>query len=177
MRSPGMIAIPVLLTLALACQNDLAQPDGVTEAAAAPTFAASPNGTITFEEPLTFVLSPESCSALTTTVTGTGISRGAVHLSPDGSGGVHFSFHNTVQGTASGADGSQYRFNYALNERDTKEPEPPFEVAIVDKFHLIGQGGTPDIAVKLYFDFIVNPDGSFTDLKVRVRGDAGCDPI
>ena len=141
-----------------------------------PAFASA-NATQSFSEPLTFTLTPESCPQLTTTVTGTGVSHVVVHESFDGSGGVHFGFHNTVNGTAVGEDGSTWKFSYQLNQRTTKEAEPPFTVAIVDKFLLLGDGGAPNIKVKFYDAFVVNPDGSFTDIKFRVRGDLGCDAI
>jgi hypothetical protein len=141
-----------------------------------PAFASA-NATQSFREPLTFTLTPATCPQLATTVTGTGESHVVIHQSPDGSGGVHFDFHNTVNGTAVGEDGSTWRFSYQLNERTTKEAVPPFTVATVDKFLLLGGGGAPNIAVKIYDEFVVNADGSITELKLRVRGDPGCDAI
>lgn len=138
---------------------------------------ASANATQTSREPLTFTLTPETCPQLATVVTGTGESHVVVHQSPDASGGVHFIFSNTVKGTAVGEDGSTWKFSYQLNEHDTKEAEPPFTVAFVDKFLLLGDGGAPNIKVKIYNQFVVNPDGSFTDLKIRIRGEPGCDAI
>ena len=142
----------------------------------APSFASA-NATQTLREPLSFTLTPATCPALNTVVHGTGESHVVFHLSPDGSGGVHFSFSNTVKGTAVGEDGSTWRFSYQLNQRSTKEAEPPFTVAFVDKFLLLGDGGASNIKVKIYDKFVVNPDNSFTDLKVRIRGEPGCDAI
>ncbi len=161
--------------LVAACDGSTPLPSDLSSPAA-PAFAAA-NATQSFREPLTFTLTPATCPQLTTTVTGTGESHVVVHESPDGSGGLHFSFHNTVKGTATGADGSTWKFSYQLNERTTKEAEPPFTVAFTDKFLLLGDGGAPNIAVKLYNVFVVNADGSFTDLKLRIRGEPGCDAI
>nr|MBA3260754.1 hypothetical protein [Gemmatimonadales bacterium] len=147
------------------------------EPSAPPALAASPNASVHFLEPVNFELTPETCPELSTTVTGTGTLRGTVHLSPDGSGGLHFHVNTSAQGTATGADGSSYRFSYNNNTQTTKEPVPPFEVRTVDKFRLNGQGSTPDLFVKQYYHFILNPDDSFTDIRVRVRGDPACDAI
>jgi hypothetical protein len=174
MRMSQLIGLAALLA---ACGPDrpLATEPAVSNTS--PPAFASANATLTFREPLTFTLTPAQCSELTTTVTGTGVSHVVVHESPDGSGGIHFSFSNTVNGTATGEDGSFYRFSYQLNERTTKEAVPPFTVAIVDKFLLIGAGKTQNVAVKFYNEFVVNPDGSFTDIKFTVRGELGCDAI
>jgi hypothetical protein len=131
---------------------------------------------VTASEPLSFTLTPADCSQLTTTVTGTGISHIVVHQSPDANGNIHFSFSNTVNGTATGADGSFYRFSYQLNQRATVPPVPPIRVFTGDKFVLLGQGKTQNIAVRFHEEFVVNPDGSITD-TFRVRGDLGCDAI
>lgn len=138
--------------------------------------SANAGSTFTFREPLNFTLTPATCPSLTTIVTGTGVSHLTVHASQSTDGALHFSFHNSVKGTATGADGSAYRFTYNLSAKQSAE-EPPFVVTLVDNFHLLGQGSTPNLAVHQYYDFIVYPDGSFIDLKVRVRGDPGCDPI
>jgi len=169
-----------VLALALAvaaCDDGAPVPVGPSSQPGTGVAFASANATQTFREPLTFTLTPETCPQLTTVVTGTGESHVVVHESADGSGGVHFSFSNTVKGTAVGEDGSTWKFSYQLNEHDTKEAEPPFTVAFVDKFLLLGDGGAPNIKVKIYNQFVVNPDGSFTDLKVRIRGEPGCDAI
>jgi hypothetical protein len=169
--------LSMLAVLVAACGPDQSLPTEHAASNTSPPAFASANATQTFTEPLSFTLTPAECSQLTTTVTGTGISHVVVHESPDATGGIHFSFSNTVNGMATGADGSFYRFSYQLNQRTTKEAVPPFTVALVDKFLLLGQGKTPDITVKFYEEFVVNPDGSFTDLKFRVRGDIACDAI
>ena len=169
-----------VLTLALvvaSCDDGAPLPAGPSVQPAARTAFASANATQTFREPLTFTLTPATCPELSTVVTGTGESHVVIHESPDASGGVHFSFSNTVKGTAVGEDGSTWKFSYQLNQRSTKEAEPPFTIAFVDKFLLLGDGGAPNIKVKIYDEFVVNADGSFTDLKVRIRGEPGCDAI
>ncbi len=176
--SPRLLYASLCAMMLAACAEEQSGNTGPLAAPTAPpAFAASANASFHFREPVVFELTPEVCRQLTTTVTGTGTLRGTVHLSPDGSGGLHFNIHTSAQGTATGADGSSYRFSYNNNTQTTKEPVPPFEVRTVDKFRLNGQGSTPDLFVKQYYDFILNPDGSFTDLRVRVRGDPFCDPI
>ena len=173
MRTPQYIVLAALLA---ACSPD--QPLA-TEAAvsnASPPAFASANATVTASEPLSFTLTPADCSQLTTTVTGTGISHIVLHQSPDANGNIHISFSNTVNGTATGADGSFYRFSYQLNQRATIPPVPPIRVFTGDKFVLIGQGKTQNIAVRFHEEFVLNPDGSITD-TFRVRGDLACDAI
>ena len=174
MRTPKYL---VAAALVAACSSDrsLATEAGVSSTSS-PAFAST-NATQSVNEPLSFTLTPATCSELRTTVRGTGISHIVVHESPDATGGIHFSFSNTVNGTARGADGSFYRFSYQLNERTTTEAVPPFTVNLVDKFLLLGKGKTQNIRVKFHDEFVVNPDGSITDLNFRVRGDPGCDAI
>lgn len=173
---PGLL-LPLLASMGCS-DKTLLQPDASYAAPESPSLAASPNATTTFHEPISFTITPADCSALLTTVTGTGTSHVVVHESVQANGTIHFSFHNNIEGTATGADGSTYRFNYTHNESVTTESfDVPFEIKLVDKWHLIGQGSTPDIPVYQYYDFILNPDGTFVDLRVRVRGDPFCDPI
>jgi hypothetical protein len=173
MRTPQYIVVAALLA---ACSPD--QPlatESVVSTTSPPAFASA-NGTLTASEPLSFTLAPADCSQLTTTVTGTGISHTVLHESPDANGKIHFSFSNTVNGTATGADGSFYRFSYQLNQRATVPAVPPIRIFTTDKFVLVGQGKTQNIAVRFHEEFVVNADGTFTD-TFRVRGDLGCDAI
>src|SRR5689334_10425893 len=102
-----LCVLALALTLA-ACDDGPPLPAGPSSQPGPGVAFASANATQTFREPLSFTLTPETCPQLTTVVTGTGESHVVVHESPDGSGGVHFIFSNTVKGTAVGADGSTW---------------------------------------------------------------------
>jgi len=84
-------------------------------------------------------------------------------------------------GTASGADGSQYRFNYAIAGKWIDPVSPttlPVVLDVVDHFNLLGQGKTPDLRIYLHGKFLF--DGvTFVpvDNPVIRGGDLTCDPI
>ena len=129
--------------------------------------------------PVQFVLPAGPLCGLTTDVTGTGVFHTVVRVSQSNTGVWKVTFTLTAHGTASGADGSQYRFNYS-NAGEWVDPVDPNTlppvIEIIDHFNLIGQGQTQDLRVFLKgkfnsttFEPIDNP---------VVRGpDIFCDPI
>jgi len=147
-------------------------------ASTAPSLA-SDNASQPFQEVESFVLTPEECPSLATTVRGTGIFRGVDHASARGPTGLFtFRFHQNYHGTAVGDDGTQYRFAYNNSYRDTGEPVPPFIATIIDRFSLISLDGSRNIQVRFKTTFRVNPDTSIDVLKFVARGDpASCDAI
>lgn len=129
-----------------------------------------------FWTPVGFTIPGGTCG-LTTTVTGTGIFHVVTRSSQDGTGRWHVSFSWSAHGTATGEDGSSYRFNYAINSRSV-DPVGPNDLAIidlVDHFNLQGQGGTPDLRVYLNGTFEYP---AFNPIDAVIRGPGiFCDPI
>jgi hypothetical protein len=149
-----------------------------------PTVANVPDGAnpavvVNSTDPVQFTLPAGPLCGLTTEVTGTGEFHTVIRVSQSKSGVWKVTFSQSAHGTASGADGSQYVFNYA-NAGEWVDPVDPNTlppvIEIVDHFNLLGQGKTPDLKVYLRgkfnsttFEPIDNP---------VVRGpDIFCDPI
>lgn len=127
--------------------------------------------------PVTFTIPGGTCG-LTATVTGTGIFHIVTRSTQTGSGAWHLSFTWSAHGTATGSDGSSYRFNYAISAKgvDPTGPDDLTTIEVVDHFNLLGQGKTPDL--KIYIR------GTFTWPAFTPIGDAvvrgpsiSCDPI
>lgn len=168
-------ALPLLVVLTLAGCADPTSPRATTpNALRSATLAVVDNSTA----PVTFTLSGALCG-LPTDVTGTGVFHTVVRASQSKTGEWSVAFTLTAHGTASGTDGSTYRFNYANSGTwvdPTNPTTPPAVIEIVDHFNLLGQGQTPDLRVFLRgkfksdtFDPVDNP---------VVRGpDIFCDPI
>ena len=130
--------------------------------------------------PVTFSIPGGTCG-LTSTVTATGVYHLLNRVSETPSGGLRIAFSETAHGTATGADGSQYRFNYAANYQvlDVDDPTTfPVVLDLVDHFNLIGQGQAPDVRVFLKGQFLF--DGTLPLIPIGdpvIRGGLTCDPI
>jgi hypothetical protein len=102
------------------------------------------------------------------TQTGTGRFVGFVHLS--------------AQGTASGDDGTRYRYSYNSNARIVDfigfpaPDNPPYTAYITDRFQLSGQGRAPNVTTHWLFTIRLAADGTPTVLR-EVRRNQECDPI
>ena len=129
---------------------------------------------------VTFTIPGGTCG-LTTTVTGTGVFQVVSRVSQTQAGGLRIAISQSAHGTATGADGSQYRFNYAANAKviDVDDPTTlPIVLDLVDHFNLLGQGQTPDVKVFLKGLFLF--DGSLPLIPIGdpvIRGGLTCDPI
>ena len=172
LRSP-LLALGVFALAACA--------DPVAPRPAVPNVPDRPNPAVIANsiDPVTFTLPAGPLCGLTTDVTGVGEFHTVVRASQSKSGVWKVAFTFTAHGTASGADGSRYVFNYA-NAGEYVDPVDPTTLSnvvdIVDHFNLLGQGNTPDLKVYIRgkldattFEPIDNP---------VVRGpDIFCDPI
>jgi hypothetical protein len=129
-------------------------------------------------EPVSFTLEAGTCG-LTTDVSGTGGLHFVFRVTETGNGQFRVGFNSAAHGTATGADGSRYVFNYKLNARyiDVTSTEAPYVINAVDDFHLLGQGAASDVHVFFQYSLQVNPDNSATFLSFRARGDPACDVI
>jgi hypothetical protein len=130
--------------------------------------------------PVSFTLPGGTCG-LTTTVTGTGVLQSVSRVSEIRGGEVRIAFSETAHGTASGEDGSQYRFNYSANYEVTEILDPsglPIVIDLVDNFELLGQGQAPNIKVFLHGQFLF--DGTLPVTPIGdpiIRGGLACDPL
>ena len=175
---PSYLALALSVMLA-GCADSVSPPT-----APAPGAASLEKG-ITNETTLSrfevgFVIPAGSCG-LTTTVTATGEYHSLTRISQkDGVWRVGIS--ESSHGTATGEDGSQYRWNYAANytvPNTTPPVTPPIVLDLVDHFNLLGQGQTPDVKVYLRGQFLY--DGTLPVTPIGdpvIRGDGlNCDPI
>ena len=133
---------------------------------------------VTFD--VTFTIPGGTCG-LASTVTGTGVFQMVNRVSQTNSGEWRIGFNWSAHGTASGADGSQYRFSYAANGKwlDVEDPTVlPVMIELVDHFNLVGQGRTPDLKVFLHGQFLFDGvDISAVGNPVIRGADLSCDPI
>jgi hypothetical protein len=161
------------------CADPAAPHTASLEALGRPNLAqASAADRVRFD--VTFTIPGGTCG-LTTTVTGTGVYQVVSRVSETQAGGLRIAFHESAHGTATGADGSQYRFNYAVNYTviDVDDPTTlPIVLDLVDHFNLLGQGQTPDVKVFLKGQFLF--DGTLPLIPIGdpvIRGGLTCDPI
>jgi hypothetical protein len=162
------------LTL-VACADPVAPRPTVANA----TNGANPAVVVNSTDPVQFTLPAGPLCGLTTDVTGTGEFHTVIRVSQSNTGVWKVTFSLSAHGTASGADGSQYRFNYA-NAQEWVDPVSPTTlppvIEIVDHFNLLGQGKTQDVKVYLRGKFNSTTFEPIDDPVVR-GPDIFCDPI
>jgi len=181
LRIPASIALATSLVTAMtvACTDsgpvapNRALVDDVRASSLAQASGVSDNLTI----PVTFTIPGGTCG-LTTTVTGNGVFDIVTRSTQSGNGAWHVSFSWNAHGTATGADGSSYRFNYAINAKsvDPTGPDDLVTIVLVDHFNLLGQGKTPDLKVYLHGTFELPAFTPIGDAVIRGPG-ISCDPI
>jgi hypothetical protein len=128
--------------------------------------------------PVTFTIAGGTCG-LATTVTGTGVFQIVSRASQSRTGEWRIAFNWSAHGTATGEDGSQYRFNYSANGKWIDPVDPttlPVVIDFVDHFNLLGQGGTPDLRVFLHGQFVFPTFELVGDPVIRGPS-LFCDPI
>jgi len=176
---PSLLALTITVVLA-GCADSVAPPTAPALAPVGPAADKITNETSVSRFDVTFTIPAGTCG-LTTTVTGTGVYQSLARVSQTAAGAWRVALTETAHGTATGDDGSRYRFNYAANYKVLDVVEPftfPMTLDLVDHFNLIGLDGAPDIKVFLEGEFLytgtlpVTPIGTPT-----VRGDLACDPL
>lgn len=173
LRRPSYLAFALSLMLA-GCSESVAPPTAL-----APSSPDLAKATLTRSE-VTFTLPAGTCG-LTTDVTGTGVFQSVVRELEVGGGEVRILLGESYHGSATGDDGSQYRFNYSANYEIVEVLDPsglPIVIDVVDHFNLLGQAGAPDSKMFIHGQFIY--DGSLPLTPVgspTIRGDLNCDPV
>jgi hypothetical protein len=143
----------------------------------APSLATTSGVSDNLTIPVAFTIPGGTCG-VASTVTGTGLFHIVARSTQSGDGAWHVSFSWSAHGTATGADGSSYRFNYAINAKSV-DPTGPDDLAVielVDHFNLLGQGNTPDLKVYLHGSFTFPAFVPIGNAVIRGPGLA-CDPI
>ena len=169
------LAVSVMLS---GCTDSVAAP--TAPAPGDPELAKSSNVTTVTRSDVKFTIPGGTCGP-TTTITGTGVFQSVSRVSETGNGGLRVAFSESAHGTATGEDGSRYRFNYEANYQviDVLDPSGlPVVIDLVDHFNLLGQDGAPDVKVFLKGQFLF--DGSLPLTPIgdpTIRGDLACDPI
>ena len=174
---PSHALLAVLVAFAVAGCADATSPSAaLPNARTRPSLGLVDN----FTFPVNFSIPGGTCG-LTSTVTATGIYHVVNRVSETRAGGLRIAFSETAHGTATGLDGSQYRFSYAANYKviDVDDPTTlPIVLDLVDHFNLLGQGQTPDVKVFLRGQFQYDGTLPLTPIGDPViRGGVECDPI
>jgi hypothetical protein len=174
--SCGLLLSAALVLTACTDPGPVAPNTSRADAIRSPSLVKASGVSENYTVPVGFVIPGGTCG-LNTTVTGTGLFHIVTRSTQDGTGRWHVSFSWDAHGTATGADGSSYRFNYAINARSV-DPSGPNDLAIidiVDHFNLLGQGKTPDLKVYLNGTFTFP---AFNPIDAVIRGPGiACDPI
>lgn len=150
-----------------------AQPDASLSASLSHASGESDHVT----RPVTFTIPGGTCG-LATTITGNGVLHRVTRSHQSREGVWHVGFHESANGTASGADGSRYTFDYAITARSVN-PTGANDFAvidIVDYFILRGRGKAPDMKVFIQGRFTYPAFEPIGTPVVRGPGIA-CDPI
>ena len=172
---PSSFALAVAVMLA-GCADSVAPPTAPALAPGGPDLAKA---TVT-QSDVIFILEAGTCG-LTTKVTGTGVFHSVARVSEIGGGEVRVTFSESAHGTATGEDGSRYRFNYAANYEVTEVLDPsglPVVLDLVDHFNLVGQNGAPDVKVFLHGQFLFDGSLPLTPIgNPTIRGGVDCDPL
>jgi hypothetical protein len=177
--SPKSSALLLFTALTLTACTDpgpvapnAARPDAPNSPSLAEASGVSDNLTI----PVTFTIAGGTCG-VASTVTGTGLFHIVARSTQSTNGAWHVSFSWSAHGTATGADGSSYRFNYAINAKSVDPTGTDLVVIdLVDHFNLLGQGTTPDLKVYLNGSFTFPAFEPIGNAVIRGPGIA-CDPI
>ena len=176
---PSYLVFAVAVTLA-GCADGVTPPTAPAVAPSGADLAKVTNETSVSRFDVTFTIPAGTCG-LTTTVTGTGVYQSLSRVSQTNAGEWRVALTETAHGTATGEDGSRYRFNYAANYKVLDVVEPftfPMVLDLVDHFNLIGQGGAPDIKVYLHGQFLYEGTLPLTPIGApTIRGDLACDPL
>jgi hypothetical protein len=126
--------------------------------------------------PVTFTIPGGTCG-VASTVTGDGLFHIVARSTQSANGAWHVSFSWSAHGTATGADGSNYRFNYAINAKSVDPTGTDLVVIdLIDHFNLLGQGTTPDLKIYLNGTFTFPAFEPIGNAVVRGPG-IFCDPI
>jgi hypothetical protein len=171
-------ALPLVVALTLTACADPMSPRATTPNA--PPRASFSGGVDNSTFAVSFTIPGGTCG-LTTTVTGSGLFHAVNRASQSNTGEWTIAFNWDARGTASGADGSQYRFNYAIAGKWIDPVSPttlPVVLDVVDHFNLIGQGQTRDLRVFLHGQFLFDGVAFVPVNDPVIRGpDLSCDPI
>ena len=133
--------------------------------------------------PVTWTLDGATCSMLKLKLTAKGDGKSTLTVLQNRDGSLNYEMKDEVNGTATDEKGGQYIFIYSLtNVFDSSAifpaPLEPHAFKGPDVFQLIGvTPGAPSYTVNIFFDAIINADGSFTDLATMASADPNCDPI
>jgi hypothetical protein len=129
--------------------------------------------------PYVFVLTPDQCPDLGTTVTGSGEWFFRTNTRTDQDGVTHIVQNVTTGGTATDSEGNTYRFNYHNNQQVTIPPgEFPVLVNITDHFNLVGAGNAQSLHVGFTIRLTFAAPGEEPSVEeISVRGFPPCDPI
>jgi hypothetical protein len=166
------------LTLAACTEPGPVAPKAArTDAPNSPSLAKESGASDNLWVPVTFTIPGGTCGP-TSTVNGTGLFHIVSRATQSANGAWHVSFSWSAHGTATGADGSSYRFNYAINAKavDPTGPDDIVVIDLVDHFNLLGQGKTPDMKIYLNGTFTFPAFEPIGNAVIRGPG-IFCDPI
>ena len=178
MHRASHLALAAVFTLAGCVDSGPSAPSiALADASPAPAQSKTSGAVENYTTPVTFTIPGGTCG-MTTTVSGTGVFHIVTRSTQSGNGDWHVSFSWSAHGTATGEDGSSYRFNYAINAKsvDPTGPDDLVTIELIDHFNLLGQQGAPDLKIFLKGTFEYPAFAPIGDATIRGPG-IFCDPI
>jgi hypothetical protein len=175
--SRALLLFTVLILTACTDPGPAAPNAARPNAPGSPTLAKASGASDNLTIPVSFTIAGGTCG-VASTVTGNGLFHIVARSTQSGNGDWHVSFSWSASGTATGADGSSYRFNYAINAKavDPTGPDDMAVIELVDHFNLLGQGKTPDMKIFLKGTFTFPAFEPIGNAVIRGPG-IFCDPI
>ena len=141
--------------------------------------AASASAAELSRTPVEFVLTPEQCPDVETTITGAGMYFLRHNERIDKNGVTHINDNLSAKGTAVGENGVVYHFNYHNNARVTIPPQGfPFTIRQTDHFNLVGAGnaGNMQVGFNVIVTFLAPGEDPIIE-EISVHGNPACDVI
>ena len=129
------------------------------------TLASMAFGGDRVQVPVSFDLSPDTCSQIPAGTVIHGEGTAEFNVTPSGN------VHAVIKGQATDGNGGSWGFNYS----DSIRPTGADSVELTDHFNLVGSGSS--IKLHSHFVGVFTNDGDLITLK-QIHGDPiGCDPI
>jgi hypothetical protein len=128
-----------------------------------------------------FTVNNPPCLVVPGTVTGDANVHQVLRVTRNTDGTYRLDVNRIMQGTARDTNGNTYEFHdvdhFFMDESSTAPAAtPPFTLIGTGKVALISKGKAPNVKLFMLIKWLVNADGSITDLGSVFEGDLSCDP-
>jgi hypothetical protein len=129
--------------------------------------------------PVSFVLTPEQCPDIQSTISGESEYFVRAKERTDRNGVTHIFTNVTARGTATDEAGNEYSFNYHnVSSADVPPGGFPRVEHVTDSFNLVGHNGLNHLHVSFVIDVTFAEEGAEPTVdEISITGTPSCDPI